>query len=222
MLAREGMRCLWLPGLDQVLEAARMARFDALVLDASALDGRDGATLARLRDALQCALVVLADRGDEVDEIVALELGADAYLLRPVAPRRLRAHLAVLLRLRGRLTAAPRPLAANAADNVKDAPTNATDAWQLDRIGNRLRRNETDVALTEIQSALLQCLFEAQGRIVPRERLAAALPLGQTVHSRSMDVYIHRLRRRLNMAGAVELLIEAVRGRGYLLRVQGG
>jgi DNA-binding response OmpR family regulator len=207
MLAREGMRSLWLPGIDQALQSARMAHFDALVLDAATLSGRDGATLARLRDALRCPLVLLAERGDEIDEILALELGADAWLLRPVAPRRLRAHLAVLMRLRQR--ASPQHEAA--------APEPALTGWALDRVGNRLVSESASVALTDVQSALLQCLQQAQGRIVPRERLAAALPLGQAVHARSVDVYIHRLRKRLADAGVLALQIEAVRGRGYVL-----
>jgi DNA-binding response OmpR family regulator len=209
-LAREGMRSLWLPGIEQARQAARMARFDALVLDASALDGRDGATLSRLREALQCPLVLLAERGDEIDEILALELGADAWLLRPVAPRRLRAHLSVLMRLR---------LRARTAHDDDDAASRRSLAagWTLDRVGNRLLNEHGSVLLTEAQAALLQCLQEAQGRIVPREALLAALPLGQTSHARSVDVYLHRLRKRLAEAGVLELQIEAVRGRGYVL-----
>jgi DNA-binding response OmpR family regulator len=208
-LAREGMRSLWLPGIDQALQAARMARFDALVLDASALDGRDGATLARLREALMCPLVLLAERGDEIDEILALELGADAWLLRPVAPRRLRAHLAVLMRLRQRSRRA-------AADEAV-APEPLAAGWTLDRVNNRLQREHESVSLTEAQAALLQCLQEAQGRIVPREALLAALTLGQAAQTRSVDVYLHRLRKRLIEAGVLELQIEAIRGRGYVL-----
>jgi two-component system, OmpR family, response regulator RstA len=206
-LARRGMRSLWLPGIDQALQASRMARFDALVLDAATLDGRDGATLSRLHEALQCPLVLLAERGDEIDEILALELGADAWLLRPVAPRRLRAHLSVLMRLRQR--AHPEPEA--------EPPDPRHGRWTLDRIGNRLTHGGAIVALTEVQSAMLQCLQQAQGRIVPREHLAAALPLGQAVHARSVDVYIHRLRKRLAEAGVLALQIEAIRGRGYVL-----
>lgn len=212
MLAHEGMRSLWLPTLAQAARAAQLARFDALVLDAAALESRSGAALAGLRRAMQCPLVVLADGGDEIDEIVALELGADAYLQRPVAPRRLRAHLAALLRLTRlpRLPDLPQPGAD--PDDIEDDGT-----WHLDRIGNRLVKGTTCVPLTDVQCALLQCVMTAQGRIVPRERLRAALPQGQAVHARSIDVYVHRLRRRLRDAGVFDLTIEAVRGRGYTL-----
>jgi DNA-binding response OmpR family regulator len=209
-LIREGMRSLWLAGVEQALAASRMACFDAVVLDAALLEGRDGATLSRLRAAMQCPIVMLAEHADEIDEILALELGADAYLLRPVAPRRLRAHLAVLMRLQQRAAPVAEGLAAMPADGDPRC-------WQLDRVGNRLRRGERCIELTDVQAALLQCLIEAGGRIVPRDRLAASLPRGRTAHPRSVDVYVHRLRKRLQAAGAFELSIEAIRGRGYVL-----
>jgi DNA-binding response OmpR family regulator len=180
------------------------------------LEGRDGATLARLREAHRCLVIVLAERGDEVDEIVALELGADAFLRRPLSPRRLRAHLAVLMRLQSQ-AAVPTP-AMPARWNVGPDGGPLQPSWQLDRIGNRLLRGKHEIALTELQSALLQCLLEAHGRIVTRDRLMAALPLGKAVNPRSMDVYLYRLRRRLLAAGVADWQIEGVRGRGYVLR----
>jgi DNA-binding response OmpR family regulator len=218
-LAQEGMRCLWLAGVEQAVAASRLARFDALVLDAQALQGRETAALARLRAAVRCPLVLLAEQRDEVDEIVALELGADAYLLPPVAPRRLRAHLSALLRVQREHGAAVAgsddqdPAAAQAA-----ARTAGDDGrWHLDRVTNRLLRGARSIELTEVQACLLQTLLDARGRIVPRERLGAALPLARAGHARNVDVYVHRLRRRLRDAGVFDLPIESVRGRGYQL-----
>lgn len=208
ILAHDGMRSLWLAGPAQALRAAALARFDALVIDTAALGSRAASWLAALHAQLRCPVLVVAEHADEVDEIVALELGADAYLTRPLAPRRLRAHLAALMRLR-----AP-----------ADAPTRHINlargaGWQLDRIANRLFVDGRGVALTEVQAALLQCLAEARGRIVPRARLAQALTHGQNLSARSVDVYIHRLRARLQQEGlGARLAIEAVRCRGYVLK----
>jgi two-component system, OmpR family, response regulator len=210
-LVQQGMRCLWLRGPQQAAQAARSAQFDAVVVDASSMPARGGAALAQLRSAVQCPVLMLGEHGNEVDEILALELGADAYLQQPLAPRRLRAHLSALIRWQRPAAIAPTPLRVPAADGGH---------WQLDRIGNRLVRGSVCVALTEVQSAFLQCLFEAAGRIVPRSRLAAALPNGHAVQARSIDVYVHRLRKRLHGAGVFDLLIEATRGRGYTLRTQ--
>jgi two-component system OmpR family response regulator len=213
MLARDGVRSLWLPTLDRALEAALGAQLDAMVLDAPVLGPHRAAALADARVALPCPIVMLADEADEIDEIMALELGADAYLLRPVSPRRLRAYLSALMRLHR-----------TALAKSGDAPGAASDTdaagWRVDRLRNRLLGGSTEVALTEAQSAFLQCLLESPGRIVPRERLIAALPLGQRVHARSIDVYIHRLRKRLQACGVFEILIEAIRSRGYVLQVQ--
>jgi len=211
-LGREGMRCLWVADGDEALRAARLAQFDALVIDAHALGPRRGVTLTRLRLGFDCPLLVVADRHDEVDEIMMLELGADAYLERPLAPRRLCAHLGVLGRLRARRgDTQPAPLPASA----EDPPAR----WQLDRVANRLVGPWGHVGLTELQSALLQCLHEAAGRVVPRAALADALPLGREVHARSVDVYMHRLRKRLADAAVAGWSIETVRNRGYRLLI---
>ena len=209
-LARDGLRSLWVPSAAQAFDAARAAHFDAAVVDHSMLDERGGTALARLRAALHCPIVMLAppDRDDEIDEILALELGADAYVQRPVAPRRLRAHLAALMRC-GR--AAPPPWRTPPPREGAAAP------WRVDRVGNRLVGEERSVELTEVQCAFLQCLLEAQGRIVPRARLAAALTHGRALRARSVDVYVYRLRKRLHEAGVLELSIESIRNRGYVL-----
>jgi DNA-binding response OmpR family regulator len=212
-LGRDGVRCVWSADLDQALRMARLACFDALVIDAGALAAREGWALARARATFGCPLLVVAERSgdvDEVDEIVALELGADAFLARPLAPRRLRAHLAALWRPRSSVAPPEPPI----------TPPAKIGGWWLDRVGNRLVGDDRSVAVTELQAALLQCLLAAAGRAVPRAQLRAALPLGREVGARSVDVYMHRLRKRLAEAGVRELVVVCVRGRGYLLRAE--
>jgi DNA-binding response OmpR family regulator len=199
-LAREGMRSLWLAGPEQAVQAAALAHFDAVLLDAATFEGQGAGAIARVRGALDCPLVVVADHADEVDEIVALELGADLFLARPLADRRLRAHLAALLRRRP-----------PAADDPPDAD------WQLDARSGRLVQGTRQVALTEVQARLLQRLMQARGQLVDRAALAAALPRGAQLCERSLDVYVHRLRRRLKAHGVQGLDIEVVRGRGWVL-----
>jgi DNA-binding response OmpR family regulator len=211
-LGRDGMRCLWVADCDEALRAARLAQFDALVIDTRALGTRRGVALTRLRLGFDCPLLVVADRHDEVDEIMLLELGADAYLERPIAPRRLSAHLGVLGRLRTRSGDSEPAALALAADEAREP-------WRLDRVANRLVGPWGAVGLTELQCALLQCLHDAAGRVVARAALADALPLGREVHARSIDVYMHRLRRRLADAAVIGWTIETVRNRGYWLRV---
>lgn len=203
-LARDGVRCLWLAGPAQAQRAARLAVFDAVVLDGALVEGEAGRLLAELRAALRGPILVVGRAADEIDEIVALECGADAYLAPPLAPRRLRAHIAALLR---------RPLAR--ADGNAPAPV---AGWSLDPLGQALVDGRRAVALTEVQTLLLQCLFDAAGALVARAQLMAALPRGERLQVRSVDVYIHRLRQRLRDEGVDGLVIESVRGRGFVLR----
>lgn len=203
-LARDGVRCLWLAGPAQAQRAARLAVFDAVVLDGHCIDGDAGRLLAELRAALRGPILVVGQTADEIDEIVALESGADAYLAPPFAPRRLRAHIAALLR---------RPR----ARRDDEAPA-TVGGWTLDPLRQALVDGRREVALTEVQTLLLQCLFDAAGSLVARAQLMAALPRGERLQVRSVDVYIHRLRQRLRDEGVDGLVIDAVRGRGFVLR----
>lgn len=220
-LAREGVRCLWLRSTTEALEAARLARFDAVVLDAALHDAHAVPTLSDLKQRLGCPIVVVADYADEVDEIVALEMGADAYLVRPLAPRRLRAHLMALMRSapppHASVLAGAKPIApaAGRAAPVRECSFNG---WSLDMNTGRLTGRGRQVELTVVQCVLMQHLMDAAGRVVSSSQLTAALPGGDQLDAHSVYVYITRLRRRLAEAGVHELCVEAVRGRGFALR----
>ncbi len=215
LLARDGVRSLQLHGTEQAVRAASLARFDAVLIDGRLVDGSAAPAIGQVRAAHGCPVVVVAERADEVDEIVTLELGADLFLARPLAARRLRAHLAALLRR----SAPARPVAAPAS--ATDEPViHAPGGWQLDPVRCRLHRHGSGIELTQAQAALLHCLLDAGGRAVPRGRLSAALRQGDQLSARSIDVYVHRLRQRLREQGAPQLQIDAVRGGGYALRLE--
>ncbi|MBL8324309.1 MAG: response regulator transcription factor [Rubrivivax sp.] len=206
LLAREGLRCLGLPGAEQALRAASLARFDAVLIDARLVDGRGARAIETLASTHRCPVIVLADEPDEVDEIMALEFGADLYLARPLPPRRLRAHLAALLRRRAAASLAP------------GAPgTVCAAGWTLDVPQQRLTRGATALRLTPAQTALLSCLMSAAGAIVPAETLLAVLPGQDQARPGSLRIHVHRLRQRLREEGAEALRLEAVRGSGYAL-----
>jgi DNA-binding response OmpR family regulator len=219
VLARDGVRCLWLATADEAVRAARHAVVDAAVLDAALADGAREPGLAQLRVLLRCPLLVVAQQADEVDEIMALELGADAFVAQPLAGRRLRAHLRALWRARTPLA----PLAPP-APALQPAPpaTGASDAavWQgfrLERGSDLLSGQGRCVALSPVQSRLLQRLMDAGGRPVPRAALVPALPRSG-VSARTVDAYISRLRKRLDGEGLQALQLQSARGCGYALR----
>ena len=221
-LALVGMRCLRLRGVAQMIATARLARIDAVVLDSNAFAGRIGQVLPQVRQQLDCPIIVVTQHADEIDEIVALELGADAFLVRPLAPRRLRAHLAALLR-----PSTLNPVTGSDAGWSIDRTTPASATrkkpslagWALDTRNGRLTGSGCNVELTVLQSALMFCLMDAAGEVVSSSHLTAALPGGQGLAANSVYVYVARLRRKLLAEGVHELRIEAHRGRGFALRV---
>jgi DNA-binding response OmpR family regulator len=178
------------------------------VLRAESEGGSPPRSIEPLRQALGCPILVVAEAADEVDEVIALELGADAWLAGPLTARRLRAHLLALLRPRD-------DAAAGGGDSL------ALGGWTLDAGSLRLACQERSVDLTALQASLLRCLAERAGRVVSRDALAAAVGGGRALHLRSVDVYVARLRRRLREARVDGLSIEGVRGRGYALDIVG-
>lgn len=220
-LARAGVRGLWVERVPQALAAAAHARFDAAVIrldDPVSLAARQ---FDAWRQVLGCPLLLLAETLDEIDEIMALELGADGLLAQPVSARRLRAHLMLLLRrgaADGREALRLADLRRGSGLAVDDVPASAA-GWQLDRVHNRLLRGDRRVDLTEMQAALLQMLLDELGRVVPRSRLLAAVSRRRALQPRSVDVYVARLRQRLHDERVDDLLLEGVRGRGYMLQV---
>lgn len=180
----------------------------ALVLLDIGLPGEDGFSIARqLREHWRCGLVIVTGRGDAVDKVVGLEVGADDYVTKPFDLRELLARIkAVLRRLQ---PAAP-----------ADAPTRLRFAeFELDLSARRLVRNGgAEVTLTSGEFDLLRAFALNAGRVLSRDFL-----LGETrgrdagPFDRTIDVQVGRLRRKLEPDAQEPQLIKSVRGAGYIL-----
>lgn len=186
----------------------------ALVLLDLGLPGEDGLRIARqLREHWQCGLVILTGRGDAVDKVVGLEVGADDYVTKPFDLRELLARIKAVLR---RTTAAP-------AMAVPTAPTAAPsrwrfDGWLLDGAARRLTHPAgQDVALTGGEFDLLRSFVQHAGRVLSRDFLLEhtrgreAGPFDRTI-----DVQVGRLRKKLEVDPEDPQLIKSVRGAGYI------
>ena len=188
----------------------------ALVLLDLGLPGEDGLAIARqLRERWHCGLVILTGRGDAVDKIVGLEVGADDYVTKPFDLRELLARITAVLR---RTTAAvqPAPVAAQASPGRQRLQF---AGWEIDTGLRSLRSPEGEpVTLTTGEFDLLRTFAEHAGRVLSRDFLLEhtrgreAGPFDRTI-----DVQVGRLRRKLRDDTDDPRLIKAVRGAGYVL-----
>ena len=189
----------------------------ALVLLDLGLPGEDGFVIARqLREHWRCGLVIVTGRGDAVDKVVGLEVGADDYVTKPFDLRELVARIkAVLRRIEAMPPAAPAALAPAAA------PASAKmvfEAWQLDPAARRLTHPQGhDVALTSGEFDLLCVFVRHPGRVLSRDFL-----LEQTrgreagPFDRTVDVQVGRLRKKLEADPEAPQIIKSVRSAGYV------
>jgi two-component system OmpR family response regulator len=185
------------------------SRIDLVILDVM-LPGEDGLELCRrLRSASDLPIVMLTAKGDDVDRIVGLEMGADDYLAKPFNPRELLARVRAVLRRTGvgKHSAAGR-----------DARVLTFVGWRLDRGLRELAAPDgTKVTLTSAEFDLLAALCERSGRILSRDQLLD-LTQGRAPGSlgRSIDVLISRLRRKIESDPHHPIVIKTVRSGGYL------
>ena len=192
---------------DTGAEVALSGDFAIVVLDVM-LPGLNGfEVLRRLRAESKVPVLMLTARGDDVDRIVGLEIGADDYLPKPFNPRELVARIRAILR---------RSQTAPASEHDQPAALTAGDI-ELD-LGTRVvRRAGQVVELTAVEFDLLEKLLRAAGRIITREELSKDV-LGRSTSpfDRSIDMHISNLRKKLgHQLGDVER-IKTVRGVGYI------
>jgi two-component system phosphate regulon response regulator OmpR len=195
------------PAMDRLLARER---FDLLILDLM-LPGEDGLSICRrLRAASpDPALVMLTAKGDEVDRIVGLEMGADDYLPKPFNPRELVARINAVLRRRA--PAAPPGSPAAAGEPLRFGP------FTLDLSTRQLSRDGRPVALTTGEFALLKALAEHPRVSLSRDRLMAlARGREKEAYDRSIDVQVSRLRRIIEDDPARPRYIQTVWGYGYV------
>lgn len=193
---------------------------DAIVLDLM-MPGEDGLSLARgLRKSSDIPILMLSARGEEIDRVVGLEVGADDYLAKPFSPRELLARLRALLR-RTR-SAEPVATAAPAAATEAVAHLHSFGPFTLDTNAWRLLREGLEVPVSSGEIALLRLFVEHPNRVLSRDNLVDWLKgYERDAYDRSIDVRVTRLRRKIESDPAHPAYIRTVRGEGYLFNPQG-
>ena len=185
---------------------------DAIVLDLM-LPGEDGLSLARrLRDRSNVPILMLSARGEEIDRVVGLEMGADDYLAKPFSPRELLARLRALLRR-----------SQTRAPAVEPAAGAAFGPYRLDAASHRLTRDGVEIKLSTAEFALLRILVEHPLRVLSRDTLIDMLKgYERDPFDRSVDTRVTRLRRKIEANPGEPVYIRTVRGEGYLFNPRGG
>ena len=176
---------------------------DLLLLDVM-LPGEDGLTLAReLGSRGGPPIIMLSARGEEVDRIVGLEVGADDYLPKPFSHRELLARVAAVLRRR-------QPAAASGR-------IRRFGPFEVDLEAHRLTRNGEEVDLSGAEFALLKVLIENPDRVLGRDALVELLKgYERAPFDRMVDVRVTRLRRKIEPDPAHPIYLRTVWGEGYL------
>ena len=153
-------------------------------------------------------IVMLTARGEPLDRVLGLEIGADDYLAKPFEPRELVARVRALLRRQ--------------APGRADAPQLRFDGLVIDLLRREVRAGARVVALTSVEYKLLVALARAPGQAHTREQLSAAVQSGgYKPLDRTVDVQVARLRRKLDKAAPGSEWIATVRGEGYVFVPRG-
>jgi len=196
------------------LERSGSGEHDLVLLDLM-LPGIDGLELCRkLRQRSKVPVIMLSARGDEVDRIVGLELGADDYLAKPFSPRELLARIRAVLRRNG-------------ATGPSDDDVLEVGPLHIDRARRVASVNEVVCELTAYQFDLLWILASQAERVLSRNQLHAQVRAlrGESAQEfdpqvdRSIDVHLSKVRQALATAEPVQggALIKTIRGVGYVL-----
>jgi len=180
-------------------------QYDLIVLDVMMpkLNGFD--VLRKLRQHSQTPVLMLTARGDDVDSVVGLEIGADDYLAKPCNPRVLVAHMRAILRR------ADSPSSGQTSDDKL-----TIGDIELHRGTRLVYANGQIVTMTSTEYSVLEVLMQQAGQVVSKEQLSErALGRKHSAYDRSLDMHISNLRKKLGLSPDKQERIKTVRGVGY-------
>jgi DNA-binding response OmpR family regulator len=183
---------------------------DLVVLDLM-LPGEDGLSLLKwLRSSGGSPVIIVSARGEEVDRVVGLEVGADDYLAKPFGPRELLARVRAVLR--------------RSADNneSKASSSYAFGEFRLDTVSHVLAYPGGEITLTSGEFTLLRIFLQHPNQVLTRDHLITLLKgYERAPFDRSVDVRVTRLRRKIEPQPDAPVYLRTIWGEGYLFSPQG-
>ena len=210
-LAKQGMKVATARDGREMDE--RLAGFDPdlIVMDLM-MPGEDGLSLTRrVKAGRDVPVIMLSARGEDIDRIVGLEVGADDYLAKPFNPRELLARIRAVLRRGG---------AGAKAEGSEEVAR--FGPFVLDLAAQSLARDGRDIPLTQAEFTLLKLFVEHPGRALSRDQIMDWLKgYERDPFDRSIDVRVTRLRKKLEDDPANPVYIKTVWGQGYLFSPKG-
>jgi len=205
-LEKEGFQVEEVYNGEEALQKVAEQEPDIIVLDLM-LPGLDGFEVCRrIRKKLDIPIIMLTARGDDIDKVLGLELGADDYLTKPFNPRELVARIKAILRRSGTREEGIRKLIM-----IGDL--------HIDLLQHRVRNQEKEIDLTSKEFALLSFLASNAGRVYTREQLLEQV-WGYNYYgdARTVDVHIRHLREKIEEDPSNPELVITVWGTGYKFR----
>ena len=191
----------------EALAELQAGEFEIVILDVMlpSVGGLD--VMRKLGASYATPILMLTARGDDVDRIVGLELGADDYLSKPFNPRELVARIRAILR-----RASSRAPRGNVPDELSVGPITLNSGTRQVHVA------EKPVALTGAEFRVLELLMRSAGQVISREAMTEqALGRKLVAYDRSIDTHISNLRRKLELEAGKNPEIKNVRGSGYTL-----
>lgn len=186
---------------------------DLVLLDIN-LPGEDGLSIARkLRSGSDIGIILVTGRTEDIDRIVGLEIGADDYVTKPVNPREL------LARVKSTLWRMEKDTQANQNESPSEkGKIKVFTKWHLDLEKQQLRNKEGHpTSLTDAEFKILSYFANHPGVVLNRDKLINQINSAkdENFSSRTVDVLVGRLRRKLEAEDPDSMIIETVRGKGY-------
>ena len=194
---------------EQGLDTALSGNYDLAILDVM-LPGMNGFDLLRkLREKSELPVLMLTARGDDMERIVGLEIGADDYLAKPFNPRELVARLRAILRR-------------SQPDAAGDTPERLkVDDLEIAAASRSAKLAGEEVPLTSLEFDLLSALVREAGHVVKKETLSEeVLERSLSPFDRSLDMHISNIRKKLGPAAGGGDRIKTIRSVGYIYTVQ--
>ena len=214
-LEKEGFRATAVGDGEGLREMVETDPPDLVLMDLQ-LPGEDGLSLTRfLRERTDIPVLILTGKGDTIDRVVGLEMGADDYLAKPFSLRELLARIRVILRR----MQPKQPRESPQSNTGQSAPERwRFDDWIINFSAIELRKGEDDpVHLTTAEFRLLETLVKNAGRTLSRDQLIDAMAdRSWNPTDRSVDLHISHLRKKIEKDNRHPELIKTVRGFGYV------